>query len=178
VDSAFFDFAGALDIVPDDSRSVEDAYNKATDHLKEAIKSFVKPESPVCDSSTDSAFCHFAGTLDTVTDNLREKGCSFVHNVSIQNCVNCAGSHSLAKCEKFLSLAVEQRNTLAQEKCVCFNCLWPCHFTPKCLSKSRCVHCRRTHHSLLQLPRKAGAIAKTIANQAHDSETTVSSTSC
>jgi len=129
VDSAFFDFAGALYTVPDDSRSVEDAFNEATDHLQEAIRSFVKPVNPVCDPSTDSAFCDFAGTLDMVTDNLRGKGCSFVHNVSVQNCGNCAGSHSLAKCEKFLSLAVEQRNTLAREKRVYFNCLRPGHFT-------------------------------------------------
>jgi len=175
VDSAFFDFAGALDTVPDNSRIVEDAYNEATDHLQEAIRSFVKPENPLCDPSTDSAFCDFAGTLDMVTDNLREKGCSFVHNVSVQNCVNCAGSHSLSKCEKFLSLAVEQRNTLAREKRVCFNCLRPGHFTPKCPSKSRCVHCRRTHQSLLHP--EEDRMAKIIANQAHDSEATVPSIS-
>jgi hypothetical protein len=178
VDSAFFDFAGALDTVPDDSRSMEDAYEEATDHLQEDIRSFVKPENPVYDpicDNTDSAFCDFAGTLDMVTNNLRETGCSFVHNVSVQNCLNCAGSLSLAKCEKFLSLAVEQRNTLAREKRVCFNCLSPDHFTPTCSSKSRCVHCRRTHHSLLY-PKKS-SIAKTTANQAHDSETTVPSTS-
>jgi hypothetical protein len=39
-DYAFFDFAGALDTVSDDSRSVEDAYNGATDHLQEAKRSF------------------------------------------------------------------------------------------------------------------------------------------
>ncbi|KAH0951341.1 hypothetical protein HN011_004592 [Eciton burchellii] len=175
VDSAFFDFAGALDTVPDVSRSLEDAYNEATDHLQEAIRSFVKPENPVCDPSTDSAICDFADMLDTVTDNLRERGCSFVYNASVQNCVNCAGSHSLAKCEKFLSLAVEQRNTLARKKHFCFNCLQPGYFTPKCLSKSRCVHCRCTHHSLLHP--EEGKIAKTIANQAHDSGTAVLSSS-
>jgi len=106
VHSASFDFAVALDTVPDDSRSMEDAYNEATDLLQEAKRSFVKPENPICDPSTDSAFCDFAGTLDMGTDNLREKGCFFVHNVSVQNCVNCAGYHSLVKCEKFISLAV------------------------------------------------------------------------
>jgi len=131
VNSAFFDFAGALDTIPDDSRSVEDTYNEAADHLQEAIRSYVKPENPVCNPIPDSAVCNFAGTLEMVTDNLRGKRCFFVHSVSVQNCVNCAGSHSSAKCEKFLSLAVEQRNTLAREKRVCFNCLQPDHFTPK-----------------------------------------------
>jgi len=41
--------------------------------------------------------------------------------------------------------------------------------------KSRCVHCWRTHHSLLHP--EEGRIAKTIANQAHDSETTIPNTS-
>jgi hypothetical protein len=41
--------------------------------------------------------------------------------------------------------------------------------------KWRCVHCRRTHHSLLHP--EEGRIAKTIATQAHDSETTIPSTS-
>ncbi|KAH0946516.1 hypothetical protein HN011_005969 [Eciton burchellii] len=48
----------------------------------------------------------FAGVADTVVDNSPNKGRSFVNNVSVQNCVNCVGSHSLAKYEKFLSLSV------------------------------------------------------------------------
>ncbi|KAH0946266.1 hypothetical protein HN011_010823, partial [Eciton burchellii] len=80
----------------------------------------------------------------------------------------------LAKCEKFLSLSVEQRNTPAREKRVCFICLRPGHFTTKCPSKSRCVLCRRMHHSLLHP--EEGRIAKTIASYAHDSEATVPST--
>jgi len=53
--------------------------------------------------------CDFAGVPNAIADNSRNKGRSFVNNIqnSIQNCVNCAGSHSLAKYEKFLSLSVE-----------------------------------------------------------------------
>jgi hypothetical protein len=87
------------------------------------------------------------GAADTV-DKPRNRSRSLVNHVSTQGCVNSAGSHGLAKCEGFLSLAVEQRCTLAGEKRVCINCLRSGHFTPKCPSKSRCVHCRRTHHSL------------------------------
>jgi len=50
------------------------------------------------------------GVASTVVNNSQKRGRSVVHNVSIQNCVNCVnGSHGLAKCEKFRSLTVEQR---------------------------------------------------------------------
>jgi len=148
INSAFCDFAGALDIVLDDSRNVEDAYNEAADYLQEAISSFVKP---VNDSNTDSITCNLADTLDTVTDNLRNKSRSFVNNVSVPKYVYCPSLHSLENCEKFLLLSVEQRNTLAREMQVCFNCLQSGYFAPKCPSNSRCMHCRRMHHSLLHL---------------------------
>jgi len=189
IDSAFCDFAGVFDTVPDDSRSVEDAYNEAANYLQKAIGSFVKPVGPVSYPSTDSITCDLAGTVDTITDNSRNKGRSFVNNVSVQNCelstdttvcdfadpsdifnnnsrnksrsfvndvsvpkcVYCPGIHSLENCEKFLLLSVEQRNTLAREMQVCFNCLRSGHFAPKCPSNSRCIHCRRMHHSLLHL---------------------------
>jgi hypothetical protein len=85
----------------------------------------------------------------TVVDKPRNRNRSFVNHTSTQGYVNCSGLHSLAKCEGFLSLAVEQRSTLAREKRVCFNCLRSGHFTPKCPSKSRCARCRRPHHTLL-----------------------------
>jgi len=92
------------------------------------------------------------GVAETVADNSQNEGCSSVDSVPVSQCVNCASnSHSLAKCEKFLLLSVEQRNTLATEKQVCFNCLRSGHFTPKCPSKTRCKHCRCKHHSLLHL---------------------------
>jgi hypothetical protein len=106
----------------------------------------------------------FASVANTVVNNSRNEGHSFVNNVSVQNSVNCAGSHSLANCEKFLSLLVEQRSILAREKRICFNCLRSGHFTPKCSRKSRYVHCRRTHHSLLHP--EEGRTTKTVVNQA------------
>jgi len=84
----------------------------------------------------------------TVVNNPQKRGRSVVHNVSVQNCVNCNASHGLAKCKKFLSLLVEQRRALALEKRACFNCLQLNHFA-QCSSKSRCARCRRSHHTLL-----------------------------
>jgi hypothetical protein len=89
------------------------------------------------------------GVTPTVVNNTQKKDRSVVHNVSVQNCVNCNGLHGLAKCEKFRSLTVEQRRALVQEKRVCFNCLRLNHFTRKCPSRSRCARCRRSHHTLL-----------------------------
>jgi hypothetical protein len=83
----------------------------------------------------------------TVVDKPRYRSRSFVNHVSTQGCVNCAGSHGLAKCEVFLSLAVEQRSTLAREKRICFNCFGSGYFTPKCPSKLRSICCLGRIHS-------------------------------
>jgi len=104
-----------------------------------------------------NAFLSFRGLSDStnelsfITDNSRNKSRSSVNSVSVLKCINCIGSHSLSKCEKFLSLSVGQCSTLAREKRVCFNCLRSSHFLPKCPNKSRCMHYRRMHHSLLHL---------------------------
>jgi len=72
-----------------------------------------------------------------------------VHSTSVSTCVNCSGSHNLTTCEDFLSKSITQRNALVKRKHVCFNCLRPGHFTSTCLSRSRCIHCHRIHHTLL-----------------------------
>jgi len=72
-----------------------------------------------------------------------------VDSVSVTTCINCAGSYNLATCEDFLSKSIAQRNALVKNKQVCFKCLRPGHFTLTCLSRSRCIHCNRNHHSLM-----------------------------
>jgi phosphoribosylformylglycinamidine (FGAM) synthase PurS component len=84
----------------------------------------------------------------SITDNLRNKSRFSVNSVSVSKCINCTGSDSLSNCERFLSLSVGQCSILAREKRVCFNCLRSGHLTAKCPNKSRCMHCRRIHHSL------------------------------
>jgi len=106
----------------------------------------------------------FTGVAPTpVVNNSQKRGRSVVHNVSVQNCVNCNGSHGLAKCDKFRSLTVEQRRALVQEKRACFNCLRLNHFTQKCSSKSRCARCRRSHHTLLHP--EEGRTTRSIGNR-------------
>jgi len=70
-----------------------------------------------------------------------------VDSVSVTTCINCAGSHNLATCEDFQS---QSRNeTCLKNKQVCFKCLRPGHVTSTCLSRSRCIHYNRNHHSLM-----------------------------
>jgi len=88
---------------------------------------------------------------DAVDAKARGRTLPSVNNVSVPTCVNCAGSHHLAACDDFLSMPIAQRSALAKKKQVYFNCLRSSHYTSKCLSKLRCVHCRRKHHSLLHL---------------------------
>jgi hypothetical protein len=66
------------------------------------------------------------------------------------------------KCEQFLALPIEDRSTLVRGKRVCFNCLRTGHSTPKCPSRARRVHCRRSHHSLLHL--EVDRVARRIVN--------------
>jgi len=90
-------------------------------------------------------------TSDAADTKARTKSRLTVNSVSVSTCVDCAGSHNLVACEDFRSKPVAQRNALVKKKQVCFNCLRSNHYTSKCPSKSRCVHCRRKHHSLLHL---------------------------
>jgi hypothetical protein len=103
------------------------------------------------------------GVALTVVNHPPKKSRSVVHNVSVQNCVNCDGLHGLARCEKFLSLSVEQRRALVLEKRACFNCLQLNHFTQKYSSKSRCARCRRSHHTLFHP--EEGRTNRRIGNQ-------------
>jgi len=88
---------------------------------------------------------------DAVNVKTRVKSRPSVNSVSVPTCVNCAGSHKLNVCEDFLAEPIAQRIALVKKKQACFNCLRSSHFTSKCPSRSRCVHCRRKHHSLLHL---------------------------
>jgi len=93
----------------------------------------------------------------------RVKSRPSIDSISVSTCVNCSGSHNLITCEDFLSKSIARRNALVKRKQVCFNCLQPGHFTLTCLSRSRCTHCNRIHHSLLH---RAAVTAETHLNQA------------
>lgn len=63
---------------------------------------------------------------DSVNNSVSPRGNksrSSVNNVSVVKCINCAGNHSLSKCEDFLAKPVALRNTIVRQKKLCFNCL-------------------------------------------------------
>jgi len=118
-----------------------------------------------------------AKASDTVDTKALVKSRPSVNSVSVPTYVNCAGFHHLAACDDFLSKLLAQRSVLVKKKQVCFNCLRSNHYTSKCSSKLRYVHCHRKHHSLLH---PAAATVPTPVNQApeiDDSSRTVSTTS-
>jgi len=80
---------------------------------------------------------------------VNDKTRSSVNNVSALKCVHCHGNHIVLKCEDFSRKSVTERSSLARQLKLCFNCLKPGHFTPKCPSRFRCTHCSRMHHTLL-----------------------------
>jgi len=104
-----------------------------------------------------------AKASDTVDTKALVKSRLSVNSVSVPTCINCAGFHHLAACDDFLSKPLAQHSALVKKKQVCFNCLRSNHYTSKCSSKLRCVHCHRKHHSLLH---SAAATVPTPVNQA------------
>jgi len=88
---------------------------------------------------------------DAVDSKARGRTRLSVNSVSVPTYVNCASFHHLTVCDDFLSKSIAQCSALVKKKQVSFNCLRSSHYTSKCPSKLRCVHCRRKHHSLLHL---------------------------
>ncbi|XP_029165899.1 uncharacterized protein LOC114936760 [Nylanderia fulva] len=74
---------------------------------------------------------------------------SSVNSISVVKCEHCAANHYIHQCKEFRSKSISERNSLARQHKLCFNCLKSGHFTSKCLSTTRCKHCSRMHHSLL-----------------------------
>ncbi|XP_024886699.1 uncharacterized protein LOC112464122 [Temnothorax curvispinosus] len=92
----------------------------------------------------------YPSQFDSASSNTRgNKSRTSINNVSPVKCVRCSGNHSLTRCDKFLSLPIEQRRLVARQHKYCFNCLRTEHYLKNCPSKGRCNRCRQAHHSLL-----------------------------
>ncbi|CAK9800717.1 hypothetical protein ANTPLA_LOCUS7241 [Anthophora plagiata] len=64
------------------------------------------------------------------------------------NCPACGSVHPLFKCDKFKSLAIEEKTRLVQTSQTCFNCLQPGHRVKAC-TRNFCDICGKKHHKLL-----------------------------
>lgn len=82
---------------------------------------------------------------------------SAANNVSAVKCAHCSGNHKLSRCSDFLDKSVEQRLQIVRRIRDCFNCLRSGHSSKNCSNKGTCVHCGRSHHSLLHREASANA---------------------
>ncbi|XP_055681872.1 uncharacterized protein LOC129789246 [Lutzomyia longipalpis] len=89
------------------------------------------------------------GKTTSLPDKPRQKNEAKVHHMDTKQCVMCEGNHTLADCGKFKQASIYDRQKLASNKMLCFNCLKPNHSQKTCSSKGRCRTCASKHHTLL-----------------------------
>lgn len=64
-------------------------------------------------------------------------------------CILCEEEHSLRVCPRFRQLSIQERVDFVFKNNYCNNCLSMGHIKSNCQSKNTCLHCKKTHHSLL-----------------------------
>ncbi|KFM61869.1 hypothetical protein X975_23938, partial [Stegodyphus mimosarum] len=69
------------------------------------------------------------------------------------HCTYCKAGHSVLKCNKFLSLNVQDRINFVKKNNLCFNCLVSHHKALECRSIFKCKKCFKNHHTLLHFER-------------------------
>ena len=88
----------------------------------------------------------------------------------------CGSEHYADKCEKFLSMSLEQRSNTVRERKLCIICLRRNHLAKECRSQRRCLvnSCGGNHHTLLH-PRSSCDPQTPVAASHHISHTSNSS---
>ena len=64
-----------------------------------------------------------------------------------KNCAYCDGDHRSNNCNEFVT--VQERYEVLQRQQRCYNCLGTNHNKTKCISKRRCMKCKKKHHTSL-----------------------------
>ncbi|UYV83340.1 hypothetical protein LAZ67_23000632 [Cordylochernes scorpioides] len=64
-------------------------------------------------------------------------------------CVFCDGKHLSEQCSKAMSMSLEERRKIIQEKQCCYSCLKPGHFSKYCRNVVKCVICSKKHRAIL-----------------------------
>lgn len=70
-------------------------------------------------------------------------------NASTPKCLCCNGAHVLVDCGTFKGWSVEVRIKWVRERRLCFLCLSDKHWSQRCSSRNKCIHCSRKHHVLI-----------------------------
>ncbi|XP_058817717.1 uncharacterized protein LOC131681029 [Topomyia yanbarensis] len=93
----------------------------------------------------------------------RLSSCASTANYSFR-CPICSQQHSLARCGKFNSMSVNDRQQLVNTKRLCHNCLREDHIVRQCPCDLNCKKCNQRHHTLLHTSQSAGP--KKVSNDA------------
>ncbi|UYV77367.1 hypothetical protein LAZ67_15000707, partial [Cordylochernes scorpioides] len=64
-------------------------------------------------------------------------------------CVFCDGKHLSEQCCKAMSMSLEERRKIIQEKRCCYSCLKPGNISKKCRNVVKCVICSRKHWAIV-----------------------------
>ncbi|XP_055585295.1 uncharacterized protein LOC129738138 [Uranotaenia lowii] len=64
-------------------------------------------------------------------------------------CPACKDGHFLYQCQRFLKLAVDERDSLLKDQSLCRNCFKSGHMAKECNSKFWCRNCKGRHHTLV-----------------------------
>ena len=73
-------------------------------------------------------------------------------------CRACDGTHLLYVCERFKSMASEEKIAFVKSRKLCWNCLAGGHLSRFCKSKRNCGICGKKHHSLLHQASEATSL--------------------
>lgn len=91
--------------------------------------------------------------FDTVDENVRNRLASTNKSeppIKVLVCNNCAGSHSMAHCAKFIARTINQRRQRVQELKLCKNCFIPSYYVKgRHYCKSKRCKCGQFHNTLL-----------------------------
>ena len=133
------------------ARKVAEEKTKFLNYPKfEKFVEFVKIESEIAnDPITSASSSHESHTQrhsfkSKVTNSISTKGS--------QSCLECGGSHSLQKCDKFIGKSYDDRVAFIKENRICFGCLRQGHVSKFCRNRLKCDTCNGNHSTLLHIP--------------------------
>ena len=130
----------------------------------EKFVEFVKIESEIandpitCASSSNQPHGQHHSLKSKVTNSASTKGS--------QSCLDCGGSHSLQKCDKFIGKTYDDRVAFIRENRICFGCLSQGHVSKFCRNRLKCDTCNRNHPTLLHNPnaKKSEVVSNAISS--------------
>jgi len=184
---SFILFVLASRTLPIASRKLFEAENSAIfpsfDELSQFVKrrlqvvknagNQIKSTSNSVKPSHDKRTSTFGGTVKKKMDQqsiAKHPTALVTVKPSSNKCYCCKENHSLADCERFRQLSVDDRYKLVTGKRLCLVCLGEGHWANMC--KLKCPVCSRKHHNLLHreaLPKPTTTTPQTSCLGNHDS---------